>query len=104
MADQVRGVFRACVGGRKRVRRPSTGGQRRDVDARGCAGECKARAAKCMWLRNKNAALVAMAGGLGTEVASLRRRVRETEAARGAEASKGRDDLLAENGALGRIS
>ena len=57
-----------------------------------------------MWLRNKNPALAATAGGLGTEVASLRRRVRETEVARGAEASEGRDDLLAENGALGRIS
>jgi hypothetical protein len=57
-----------------------------------------------MWLQNENAVLAAMAGGLGTEVASLRRRVRETNAARGAEASEGRDDLLAENGALGRIS
>jgi hypothetical protein len=91
----VRGVCRVRVGGRERARRPGTGGRRRDVDARGCAGEREARAAECTWFRNEDAALAATAGGLGTEVASLRRRVRETEAARGAEASEGRDDLLA---------
>ncbi len=61
-------------------------------------------AAECTWLRNENATLAATAGGLGTEVASRRRRVRETKAARGVEASEGRDNLLAENGALGQIS
>ncbi len=54
-------------------------------------------------MRNENAALVAIVGGLGMEVAPLRWRVRETKAARGAEASEGRDNLLVENGALGQI-
>ncbi len=52
-------------------------------------------------MRNENTALAATAGGLGTDVASLQQRVRETKAARGAVASKGRDDLLAENGGVG---
>ncbi len=86
------------------MQQPSTGGQHCDVDACGCAGKRKARAAKCTWLQNNNGALAATVGGLGMEVASLRQRVRETKAARGAEASEGRDDLLAENGALGQIS
>ncbi len=41
-------------------------------------GEREARTAECTWLRNENAALAATAGGLRTEVASLRRGVRET--------------------------
>ncbi len=77
------------------------GGRHWDVDARGCAREREARTAESTWLRNENTALAATAGGLGTEVASLQQRVWETKAARGAEASKGRDDLLAENGSIG---
>jgi hypothetical protein len=101
VADRVRGVCQAHIGGRERAQRPGTGGRRRDVDARGCAGGREACAAEYTWLRNENAALASTAGGLETEVASLRRRVRETKAARGAEASEGRDDLLVENGTLG---
>jgi hypothetical protein len=86
------------------VQQPSTGGECWDVDACRCAGEHEARAVECTWLQNKNAALAATAGGLGTEVASLRWRVQETKAARGVVASKGRDDLRAENGASGQIS